>query len=484
MDASIKAYDSYIAQNNARYSLSTNIREDLDIDALFEKIDYTSSCVGRQFLYHVLCTDKKSVIHQHENFIKALSSNIDLRDKIVKLMLNLNHNDAYTIVDILKERTHIYPKMFQYLLQICRWLPLMFLSLSFIINSPICFYLFLLSYITNGYFHFKQKNVLSCYYFSIPQLYKLLTVAHKLQNISSCNIINDETKKSIINLSLLHKKLKTFRFNITMESDIAIAFYISMEFINIFTLSSAINIMNSFLAIDKDKKDIEHVFGYVGLMDTLCSISFLRENISYYCLPKNNKEGERLYTEAVYHPLIKDCIPNSITIADKSILITGSNMSGKTSFIKTVVVNLLMAKTINTCFAKNFEYIPNINICSAICIKDNLLEGKSYFFKEAENVKLIIEKGKEGGNIIVLDELFKGTNTTERIAINMAVMSKLSECGNIVLASTHDLKLAELLNKEYEFYHFSESIENNKLLFDYKLKKGTVPMIHSRYSTF
>ena len=159
-------------------------------------------------------------------------------------------------------------------------------------------------------------------------------------------------------------------------------------------------------------------------------------------------------------------------------------MSGKTSFIRTIAINLITAKALNTCFAHQYEMDLSFQLYSVIHTEDDLLEGKSYFFKEAENVKLIIEKGKEGGNIIVLDELFKGTNTTERIAINMAVMSKLSECGNIVLASTHDLKLAELLNKEYEFYHFSESIENNKLLFDYKLKKGTVPMIHSRYSTF
>ena len=80
--------------------------------------------------------------------------------------------------------------------------------------------------------------------------------------------------------------------------------------------------------------------------------------------------------------------------------------------------------------------------------EDNLLEGKSYFFKEVENVKAALDKGKKGNYLLVFDELFKGTNTVERIAINSAVFSDLAKTDNLVLASTHDLELTALLHSQ------------------------------------
>ena len=76
--------------------------------------------------------------------------------------------------------------------------------------------------------------------------------------------------------------------------------------------------------------------------------------------------------------------------------------------------------------------------------------------------------------MLIFDELFKGTNTTERIAINAATFSKLANTGNIVLASTHDLELATLLKDQYDMYHFCETVTDNKLSFDYTLKPGVV----------
>lgn len=74
--------------------------------------------------------------------------------------------------------------------------------------------------------------------------------------------------------------------------------------------------------------------------------------------------------------------------------------------------------------------------------------------------------------MLIFDELFKGTNTMERIAINSAVFSDLAKANNLIFASTHDLELTTLLNDQYELYHFSEKVTDDRLLFDYKLKKG------------
>lgn len=473
MEKEIKAYHSYLNLCNTEEVLPATVREDLNIDDLCEQLDYTSSCIGRQYLYHTLCTDKVSNVSKHEQFIEQLQTDHLLRNQLVNALQKLNKPDAYSIVDILAEKEHFYSRSYLLLIQICRWLPAFFLILMFqFSSSPLPFLFLLVSYIFNGYLHFKQKNILSCYYFSIPQLYKLLKTADYLSTIPSFLSVNSKIESSIRNLKGLSRKLGSFRLGIALESESAMIVYLLTELINIFTLYSTINIVTSFQSIQKKKTEIEQVFRYVGFLDMLCSISFLREQVPFYCKPSYNEVGERLYADSVYHPLITGCVSNNVALSDKSMLITGSNMSGKTTFIRTLAINLLTAKTLNTCFAKEFRIDTNRRLYSVIHTEDNLLEGKSYFFKEAENVKMALDKGKEGNYLFIFDELFKGTNTMERIAINSAVFSDLAKADNLILASTHDLELTSLLHNQYELYHFSEKIADNKLLFDYKLKKG------------
>ena len=148
-------------------------------------------------------------------------------------------------------------------------------------------------------------------------------------------------------------------------------------------------------------------------------------------------------------------------------------MSGKTAFLRTIAINMIFAQTINTCFAK-FLSTPPIKIFTVINISDNLLEGKSYFFEEMLRIKEIVTQSQRSStNLFVLDEVYKGTNTTERVAAVKAVLQFISQ-GNIVFASTHDFELATLLDSCFACYYFTEIIENNNLLFDYKLKLGSL----------
>lgn len=472
MEDDAKKYDSYIILNNNKNSLSKKTRKDLNIENLFNHIDYTSSCIGKQYLYHILCTDKKSNVNEHEEFIEKLTSSNDLRNDLIKQLKKLSNPNAYSIVDILSETPHTYSKNYILLLQICRWLPAISLCLLFIIKtSYVPFILLIISYIFNGYLHFQQKNILSCYFFSIPQLYKLITVAKTLSTNHQIQI-NNNIEPSISKLSQLQSKLKRFRIDISLESEAAMLFYLFSELFNIFTLNSTINIVNSFILIQKQKKEIEDIFRYVGFLDTLCSISILREKTPYYCIPNSNKENERLYAHSVYHPLINGCIENDIQINNKSALITGTNMAGKTSFIRTVAINVLCGKVLNTCFAKEFR-VEDIKIYTAIHTNDELTEGKSYFFKEAENINEILNKHNDKKYLIILDEIFKGTNPTERLAINASIHSALADMGHIILSSSHEQQLINFINDKYDLYHFSEIIIDGELQFDYKLRSGT-----------
>ena len=148
-------------------------------------------------------------------------------------------------------------------------------------------------------------------------------------------------------------------------------------------------------------------------------------------------------------------------------------MSGKTTFIRTVAINILLAQTINTCFAKAFQ-LPQTRLFSAIRISDDLLNDKSYYFEEVLTVKnMMTESRLPFNHVFLLDEIFKGTNTVERIAAGKAVLSYLAKLSNnIVFVSTHDIELTDLLSDEYDLYHFTETVQEKQIHFDYQLKAG------------
>jgi len=147
-------------------------------------------------------------------------------------------------------------------------------------------------------------------------------------------------------------------------------------------------------------------------------------------------------------------------------------MSGKTTFLRTLIINSILAQTIYTCFADTFES-PIVKQFSSIRIDDSVLEGTSYYFEEVNTMATLInEVATSNQNIFVLDEVFKGTNTVERIASAKAILSYLNRKNNIVIVSTHDIELSRMLEKEYDLFHFVETIQNNEFHFDHKLKPG------------
>jgi DNA mismatch repair ATPase MutS len=179
----------------------------------------------------------------------------------------------------------------------------------------------------------------------------------------------------------------------------------------------------------------------------------------------------------MYHPLIYNCVPNSIhTRTDEGVLITGSNMSGKTTFIRSIAINTLLAQTIYTTCANGYK-APLLKIQTSIRTSDDLGEHKSYFQAEALSILDIINQS--GGDepvksLIIIDEIFRGTNTIERIAAAKSVLTYLTDNKNFVFVSTHDLELAELLDNDYAVYSFEESVNDTRLVFDYKMKTGVL----------
>src|SRR5690606_2971641 len=138
-------------------------------------------------------------------------------------------------------------------------------------------------------------------------------------------------------------------------------FWVFFELFKSLFLIEPLLLFGALRQLDTKRKEIEDVFMFVGQIDSIISVASLRKGLSNYCLPKIIKDQKIVIAKEAYHPLINDCVKNSIHVNKKSILLTGSNMSGKTSFIRTIGINVITGLTLNTCFAEQFS-MPRVRI--------------------------------------------------------------------------------------------------------------------------
>ena len=173
----------------------------------------------------------------------------------------------------------------------------------------------------------------------------------------------------------------------------------------------------------------------------------------------------------MYHPLLNDPVKNSLR-TDRSILLTGSNASGKSTFLKAMAINQIFAQTIYTCLADSFQ-TAFYKVISSMALTDNILGEESYFIVEIKSLKRIFDELEADIPVMAfVDEVLRGTNTTERIAASSQILKKLSHENAMIFAATHDIELTRILENDMTNYHFSEYIENDQVLFDYLIKKG------------
>jgi DNA mismatch repair ATPase MutS len=245
---------------------------------------------------------------------------------------------------------------------------------------------------------------------------------------------------------------------------------VAIEYLNLFFLYDLIAYYKSVNVLNKFQLEIRKIYESLANLDACISLASYLEGIGTFTNPIFNDNGKISFNN-IYHPLIDAAVPNSVDGLSKSALITGSNMSGKTTFIKTVGINIILAQTLYFCYADKYE-THQFKVKSAIKREEDLKNSKSYFFVEIEELQKFIKLAQCNKNyLFLIDEIFRGTNTVERLAISTSVLEFLNQHGK-VLVTTHDIELQDLLLDTYEMYHFGDQVNGNKYLFNYKIQKG------------
>jgi hypothetical protein len=450
--------------------ISDKIANDLYLDDVFKMVDRTISKVGQQFLYARLRTiekDQSSLIIQ-DQFADMVTADEELRLDTQMALSKLQKNDSYYFQDLVYAKQVARPA-FMTLVYILTFLSIACLVVS--IFRPGFLLVFMGIFIINSGLHFWNKNNVAVHTSSLGEFLKVYETAKELDANPKIRTHFPEGAVILKELLPLKRKMLGVKLDNMADSDAAMLGYLIIELLKI---AFNIEIIVFYAIIDSlvaQREELKKLFKYVGTIDTGVSIASFRESLDEYCKPVFT-DVQGLSTESIKHPLIVNCVPNDLTLVDKNLLLTGSNMSGKTTFIRSVGVNMVLAQTLYTCTAKHFA-MPYSRIYSSITISDSLLEEKSYYFEEMRIIKEFIQQAGAGGPcFFILDEIFKGTNTIERVSAGKAILSYLAANKNTVFVSTHDTELNELLKTAYDHYHFSETIAQEELVFDHTIKKG------------
>ena len=464
----IARYHTVVQAEPAYHRLDDQTWTDLNGDELFTLLDGTVSRVGQQCLYHRLRSPlaDEMALREFDGAAVFFAEQAAPRERTLLALNRLRSTEAYYLPDLLAgdampalPLTAAAPALVLLLLATVVggfWQPGLWLLTAG---------LFLLHTIL----HIKYNSWVVAGVRPVLQLGSLYKAGRDLSKLNLPLVPLRTLAEPLRRLSGIVNKVSFLQVEGQLQEGIAALPWVVLQYVKIVLLLDFIVYHNCRRDVKQHADAIRAVYEAVGYADCAVAVAGFRARFSH-CVPVFTSAETGLHLAAAYNPLVPGCVPNDLTVTDASVLLTGSNMSGKTTFMRAIGLNTLLAQTIATCPAATYA-APFRRVVSSINLADSLPEGKSYYFAEAEAVLGFIQQAETGDYLFVLDELFKGTNTVERIAATQAVLSHL-QARSLVVASTHDGELGALLAPAFTEYHFSETVTEADWYFDYQLKPG------------
>ncbi|MBJ6111666.1 hypothetical protein JAO73_21775 [Hymenobacter sp. BT523] len=464
----IARYHAAVAAEPAYHRLDDQTWNDLNGDDLFALLDGTVSRVGQQCLYHRLrspLNDEDAL--QDFDQAAGLFADAAPRGKALLALRRLTSPQAYYLPDILTGGalpalpwTAAAPALVLLLLASVAggfWQPALWLLSGGLL-------------VLHSVLHFWYRARIAGSVRPMLQLGTLYRAGRGLAGLNMPVAALRGLAEPLGRLGSIVNRVAFLQADEQLPSDLAMLPWLFLQYLKMTLLLDFIVYHNCRRQVEQHFGAIRAVYEAVGYVDSAVAVAGFRARHKY-CAPQFTAETGLRLTGA-YNPLVPGCVPNDLAVAEASVLLTGSNMSGKTTFMRAVGLSTLLAQTVATCPATAYA-APFRRVVSSINLADSLTEGKSYYFAEAETILGFIRSAEAGtgGYLFILDELFKGTNTVERIAATQAVLAYLQP-RSLVVASTHDGELGALLTPAFTEYHFSETVTDTEWYFDYLLKPG------------
>lgn len=440
------------------------------MDDIFKKINNTQSTAGQEVLYDMLRTPvySQAVLTKRDKVIDFFKKNEKERYDIQFILGKLGKsNELYITNCLFNKEDNSKSNLLKFTL--LSWIPAISLLLLFI--HPMFLILTVGCVVLNVFI--SQRNKVENY--DANGFSYMISLVNAANKIKEKNIFEIDENIDSIDASL--KKLKNIKRKSVgiQEKSIMSDMDVFAEYANLIFLREIITYEKVKNTIIKNKKELKNVYEYVGTIDSLIAIASFRESLDFYTKPclkiSEKREDNNIEFKDIYHPLVKEPVLNNGNFS-KGVLITGSNASGKSTFIKTIAINAIMAQTIYTCFAKEYK-TSYFNIYTSMALKDDIHSSESYYIVEIKSLKRILDQVQNNiPCLCFVDEILRGTNTVERIASSCEVLKNIGNENALCFAATHDVELTYMLDDIFENYHFEETITDNDIKFDYKIHRG------------
>jgi hypothetical protein len=443
---------------------------DLAMDEVFSRIDRTISMPGRQVLYQRLrmYVEDPAVLTERSRQHAVFRTNVDLREQSQRLLTHLDRSGAEYLAPLLFSAFPTTPR-FAWLFHLLSAVPLACILLAFWIPQLLAAALLFVGLNTAIYMTYGQRII--PFFSGFAQIHSLLTVASGLARLTNNHALPElqSLQRAQPVTERVRRRLRWLVTDRTTTPELVQAVF---GYLNMFFLLDVVIFLRSVAVLREHQAVLGTVMESVGAIDAAISVASYLEGSPICCVPVF-AEQRRIEAVDLCHPLITAPVSNTFSLVNRSALIAGPNMAGKTSFMRTIGINLIFAQTLNFCLAREAA-LPRAVVRAAMRREDSLADGESYFFAEIKQILDFIRVEKtEALHVFLIDEIFRGTNTIERIASSVAVLRHLAK-DHMVLVTTHDSQLQQLLADTFDMHHFTDRVTEGSYGFDYVIRPGPV----------
>jgi DNA mismatch repair ATPase MutS len=451
---------------------------DLDGDTLLRGLDHTRTPLGRQRLYATMrepeSATQRALI---DDVAQRCSTDRDLRNRLIAALAHHHGSGGYRMWQLLAEQrlttgwmraAPLVTLLLLLLLSIVSFVPSVIVAIVPLAFVGLAVRLFGLSRI-------------GAYIGPLRELAPVLRTARAVAQALDADAHADPSLRALVSdlrpaevgLASVARWARLVNPDLVASNEILASLY---EYINLVLLLDVNALVFVGESLARHRTAIDRVCRAVGTVDVALSVASFRST-GAWCRPTFQINGAALAFTALRHPLLRDGVPNDLTLsAGQGLLLTGANMSGKSTLLRALGVNVLMGRALATCSATSAT-LPITSVYTCIGHTDDLERGVSYFYAEAEAVAELLRRSAEQRALLLFDELFRGTNAAERLAaaemtLRHVVAGGEKTGGQFVAIATHDLQLGDFLSDCFRSAHLTVSVDGASLHFAYTLASG------------
>ena len=457
-------FDACRESKSDQFHVDDTTWKDLDMDDLYKRVNACQCTAGEQYLYYMLRMPMKQADFQEQkDLLHLIEARSSMRLTLQLLLSGISSSRDVNLTTIFHPRESSPCWLILYcllgLLLVASFLIVIFLGTNYI-------FLPLALIVMNTWLHEFRRNKCEHEISRVNYCVSLILSLNRLkrQKLSELEpFLADAYKqldfmKPIIRSGPVMSTINADRF----QAAVMVNFMLDLIAFEILKRRLA-KYHDCFLAVHKA----------IGRLDASVAVASYRAELPAWCEPEIDFSTDHAYLRmgGMVHPLLKNPISNDLML-EKSLLITGSNASGKSTYLRTATLCAIMAQTLCTCTCESYTGSP-VRVYTSLALSDDLLAGESYYIAEIKSLKRILDaRVKIGFILCAIDEVLRGTNTVESIAASAEILKALNHQEILCLIATHDAELCAISGNDYQLAHFEETISDQELHFDYKLKPG------------